>query len=149
MNSDCLNDRDLILLHYGETPDRAAAATHLAGCPGCRDRAGQLAAALSRIPAPAEPDPHAATRVAARVNERLVRRHRWLPMAGITAAAALGLAVVLWIPLDQPLTPGSQPPVASIETPSVGQPPPAPELDLLEQLELLEELETLRAIEGV
>jgi predicted anti-sigma-YlaC factor YlaD len=145
MKPDCLNERDLILLHYREAPDRttaAAAAAHLADCPACRNRAGQLAAELARVPPPAAPDPLAATRVAARVNERLDRKRRWLPLAGAAATAAIALMVVVWSPSDQPPLPGSQQPVAGLKS-------PAPELELLEQLDLLEELDTLRAIEGV
>jgi len=155
MKPDCLNERDLILLHYGETPDgttAAAAATHLAACPACRARRERLAADLARMPAPADPDPVVATRIAVRVNERLNRRYRWMPAAGAAVAGAIALAtaVIIWLPTpgsQQPLTGG--PPLAGIHAPAPGSQPPAPDLDLLEQLDFLQELETLQAIEGV
>jgi anti-sigma factor RsiW len=159
MNPTCLNERDLILLHYGETPEQttpAAAAAHLAACPACQARRARLAADLARIPAATDPDPAVATRIAARVTERLNRRHRWLPAAGaaVAGAIALTLAVVVWLPSHQSPVTTSQPPVASSEQPFVGPPQPVIrqatlDLDLLDQLDLLEELETLRAIEGV
>ena len=159
MNPTCLNERDLILLHYGETPEQttpAAAAAHLAACPTCQARRARLAADLARIPAATDPDPAVATRIAARVTERLNRRHRWLPAAGaaVAGAIALTLAVVVWLPSHQSPVTTSQPPVASSEQPFVGPPQPVIrqatlDLDLLDQLDLLEELETLRAIEGV
>jgi len=172
MNPNCLHESDLILLHYGEAPEQttpAAAATHLATCPDCQTRRTRLAADLARIPAPAEPDPAVATRIAARVTERLNRKSRWLPAAGAAVAGtiALALMVVVWMPSNQPPATGNQPltslqsPVsspqsslASSEQPFVGPPQPVIrqatlDLDLLDQLDLLEELETLQAIEGV
>jgi hypothetical protein len=165
MNPNCLTERDLILLHYGERPEQttpAAAATHLAACPDCQARRMRLAADLARIPAAADPDPAVATRIAARVTERLQRKPRWLPVAGaaVAGAIALALAVVVWLPNNQPPATGNQPlaslqsPVASSEQPFVGPPQPLNrqatlDLDLLDQLDLLEELETLQAIEGV
>ena len=159
MNPNCLHESDLTLLHYGEAPEKttpAAAAAHLAACPDCQARRTRLAADLARVPAPAEPDPAVATRIAARVTERLNRRHRWLPAAGaaVAGAIALTLAVVVWLPSHQSPATNSQSPVASSEQPFVGPPQPLNrqatlDLDLLDQLDLLEELETLRAIEGV
>ena len=159
MNPNCLNERDLILLHYGESPEQttpAAAAAHLAACPACQARSVRLAADLARIPAATDPDPAVATRIAARVTERLNRRHRWLPAAGaaVAGAIALTLAVVVWLPSHQSPATNSQSPVASIEQPFVGPPRPVIrqatlDLDLLDQLDLLEELDTLQAIEGV
>jgi len=159
MNPNCLNERDLILLHYGEIPEQttpAAAAAHLAACPACQARSVRLAADLARIPAATDPDPAVATRIAARVTERLNRRHRWLPAAGaaVAGAIALTLAVVVWLPSHQSPAITRQPPVASSEQPFVGPPQPVIrqatlDLDLLDQLDLLEELETLQAIEGV
>jgi len=153
MKPDCLNERDLILLHYGETPDgttAAAATSHLAACPACRARRERLAADLARMPAPADPDPVVATRITARVHERLNRRHRWLPLAGagIAGAIALVLAAVIWLPGNQPPATGNQP-LASLQSRTPSPQPPAPDLDLLEQLDFLQELETLQAIEGV
>ena len=159
MKPDCLPDRDLILLHYGEAPDGTApeaAAAHLAACAACRTRSQRLADDLAHIPAAADPDPAVATRIAARVNERLNRSRRWLPLAGAATASAIAfaMALVVWMPTTspQPPAPGSQ--LASLEQQFVGPPRPAIrqatlDLDLLEQLDLLEELETLQAIEGV
>lgn len=162
MKPDCLSDRDLLLLHYGERPDGAspaAAAAHLADCAACRAHGAKLAADLARIPAPADPDPAVATRIAARVDERLRTRHRGLPWAGAVAAGAvaLAMAVVVWLPAgrqlpaDSPQMAGNGP--SAIEQPFVGPPRPllqaTLDLELLDKLDLLEELETLRAIEGV
>jgi anti-sigma factor RsiW len=159
MNPNCLNERDLILLHYGESPEQttpAAAAAHLAACPACQARRARLADDLARIPAATDPDPAVANRIAARVTERLNRRHRWLPAAGaaVAGAIALTLAVVVWLPSHQSPATNSQSPVASSEQPFVGPPQPVIrqatlDLDLLDQLDLLEELETLQDIEGV
>ena len=166
MKPDCLNEHDLILLHYHETPDGTtpeAAAAHLAACAACRTRRERLAADLARIPAVAGPDPVVATRIAARVNERLHEKRHWLPVAGtaVAGALALTLAVFVWLPGNQQpatdkqhLVASNQQPAVSNEQQFVGPPQPvirqaALDLDLLEQLDLLEELETLQAIEGV
>jgi len=172
MNPNCLHESDLILLHYGEAPEQttpAAAAAHLAACPDCQARRTRLAADLARIPAAIEPDPAVATRIAARVAERLNRKSRWLPAAGATVAGtiALALMVVVWMPTNQPPATGNQPltslqsPVsspesslASSEQPFIGPPRPVTrqatlDLELLDRLDLLEELETLQALEGV
>jgi len=153
MKPDCLNERDLILLHYGDPPDGTtsdAAAAHLADCNVCRARRERLAADLARMPAPTDPDPLVATRIAARVHERLNRRHRWLPLAGagVAGAIALVLAAVIWLPGNPPPATGHQP-LASLQSRTPSSQPPAPDLDLLEQLDFLQELETLQAIEGV
>jgi len=166
MKPDCLNERDLTLLHYGEIPDGItpeAAAAHLAACTACRTRREQLAADLARIPAVPDPDPVVATRIAARVNERLGQKRRWLPVAGAATAGAIALAMALivWVPGNQPPATSNQQLVTSNQQPVVGSEqlfvgPPRPlihqatlDLDLLDKLDLLEELETLRAIEGV
>lgn len=159
MKTDCLNERNLILLHYGEplegtTPQAAAA--HLTLCAACRTRQLRLASDLARIPAVEAPDPAVTTRLVARVGERLAGRQRRLPILGAmgAGAVALALALAVWIPDNQlsPTTPQQQ--VTAAELPFVGPPRPvvheaALDLDLLEQLDLLEELETLRDIEGV
>src|SRR5512139_3994768 len=98
MNRNCLSERDLILLHYGETPEQisaAAASAHLVVCPDCQARRARLAADLSRIPPLAEPEPAATTRVAARVSERLIRRatRRWLPALGAATVATAALVI--------------------------------------------------------
>ena len=146
MNTNCLSERDLVLMHYGETPDGvtpAAAAAHLSDCSNCQARMESLAADLTRIPAIADPHPSATSRVAARVTSRLSRKRRWLPIAGAATAGAIALAmaVVVWIPKQQPATSSPQLVTSSQQ--------PALDLDLLEQLDLLEELETLQDIEGV
>jgi len=153
MKADCLNERDLILLHYGEVPDGATpelAAAHLAACTACRLRSRQLAADLARIPAAADPDPVVATRIAARVNERLSRKPRWQPAAGVAVAGAIALvlAVLVWLPGSQQPAPSNQP-IANSQAPAPSPQQPAFDLDLLDQLDLLEELETLQALEGV
>lgn len=153
MNPDCLHDRDLTLLHYGEAPDRttpAAAADHLATCPACQARRARLAADLARIPAPAEPDPVVTTRIVARVNEQLGARHGRLrlPVAGGAAVAVLALVVTF----------ATWPWRAGVEMPGQPQTPTAavldleeamPDIDFLEELELISDLELLRQIEGV
>jgi hypothetical protein len=171
MKPKCLNERDLTLLHYGEVPEGITpetAAAHLAACAACRTRREQLAAALARIPTVPDADPVVATRIAARVNERLSRKRRWLPVAGAATAGAIALtmAVIVWMPGTQPPAtshqqligdnqpPASNPQVTGIDQFFVGPPRPlihqaTLDLDLLDKLDLLEELETLRAIEGV
>ena len=153
MKPDCLNERDLILLHYGEAPDRTtpeAAAAHLAACDACRRRCAQLAAELARIPAAIDPDPAVAIRIAARVNERLNRRpaRHWLPALGGAAAAAsaLVLALALWSP--QTGIENTQPP-APVSIAALNPEEDMPDIDFLEDLELIEELELLRQLEGV
>ncbi len=148
MNTNCLSERDLVLMHYGEAPDGAtpaAAAAHLSACSTCQARMGSLAADLTRIPVIAEPHPSATTRVAARVTARLTRKRRWLPIAGAATAGAIALAmaIVVWMPSFQ-----QQPATSSPQLVTTSQ-QPALDLDLLEQLDLLEELETLQDIEGV
>lgn len=153
MKPDCLSERDLILLHYGESPDGAtvsAATAHLAGCPGCRDRQQRLAADLARIPALADPDPAVATRIAARVNEQLDRRpaRRWLPILGGAAVAAAALVLTLVAQAPRPgMEQAAQPTAAPVVTLALEE--ELPDLDFLEELELIEELELLRQIEGV
>jgi hypothetical protein len=150
MNSECLNERDLLLLHYREAAEHPQAIAHFAACPSCQARAVRLAADLARIPPLADPDPAVATRLAARVHERLNRPRRWLPAAGaaVAGAIALAVAVVVWVPDSrQPAT--TNQPLASLHAPATSTQSPGLDLGLLEQLDLLEELETLRAIEGV
>jgi hypothetical protein len=153
MKPDCLIDRDLILLHYGEAPDGttpAAAAVHLAACGVCRARSQQLATDLSRIPAPTDPGPAVATRIAARVNERLKRRYRWLPLAGAAAASAMALAMslVVFLPTGNQ-TPSPQPLAFSPQVvATLGLEEVMPDIDFLEDLELIRNLELLQQIEG-
>ena len=150
MNPDCLNERDLILLHYRETPEPPQAAAHLAACPACQARALWLAADLARIPTPAEPDPAVATRLAARVNERLQQRggRRGGVILGGMAAALLALVVTFATWSSQPgleviSQPGPQP-LAVLDLDEA-----LPDIDFLEELELISNLELLKKIEGV
>lgn len=148
MNTNCLSERDLVLMHYGEAPDGvtpAVAAAHLSTCATCQTRMESLAADLTRIPAIADPQPSATSRVAARVTARLSRKRRFLPIAGAATAGAIALAmaIVVWMPNFQ-----QQPATGSQQLATTSQ-RPVLDLELLEQLDLLEELETLQAIEGV
>lgn len=153
MKPDCLHERDLILLHYGEDPEGtalSAATAHLAGCPGCRDRQQRLAADLAGIPAIPDPDPTAAARIIARVSERLARRRqrRWLPVLGGAAVAAAALVLTFVVqPPRQGMEQAAQPTAAPIVTLALEE--EMPDLEFLEELELIEELELLRQIEGV
>jgi len=150
MNPDCLTERDLILQHYGEAAAHPDAAAHLAACAGCRTRADRLAADLARIPAHADPDPAVATRIAARVGERLQQRRgrRTIPLLGGMAAALLAVVVTY-------TTWSTQPAVELLNRPAV-QPmatldldEAVPDIEFLEDLELISNLELLKKIEGV
>jgi anti-sigma factor RsiW len=153
MKPECLNERDLILLHYGETPDETtpqAAVAHLATCAACQARSARLAADLARLPAAADPDPVVATRIAARVNERLNRRRtrRWLPALGGATMATLALIIALAV--WSPQTGIEQVPSAPVSSVAALSPEEdLPDIDFLEDLELLKELDLLRQIEGV
>ena len=153
MNRDCLSERDLILLHYAETPEQTSAATaaaHLLVCPDCQARKARLAADLSRILPLAEPEPAATTRVAARVGERLSRRaaRRWLPALGAAAAATAALVITFAVRSPQnnvvQVGPATPPSIVSMNLEEE-----LPDADFLENLELIEELELLQQIEGV
>jgi len=154
MKPDCLNEPDLILLHYGEAPDGTtpeAAAAHLAACGSCRLRSTQLAAELARIPAATDADPAAATRIAARVSERLDRRFRWLPLAGAATASAIALAmaIVVFLPGNQSPALSPQPLAASpLLIASLDLEDEMPDIDFLEDLELIRNLELLQQLEG-
>ncbi|NJC88984.1 MAG: hypothetical protein FIB02_10735 [Desulfuromonas sp.] len=153
MKPDCLNERDLILLHYGECPDGAtpaAAADHLAACAACRARQEQLALELARIPAAVDPEPAVATRIAARVNERLGRRSalRWLPVLGGAAVAAAALIITFAVRSPQPELVQIQPPTTANST-AMNLEEDLPDIDFLEDLDVIEALELLRQIEGV
>ncbi len=153
MKPDCLNERDLILLHYGEAPEGltlSAATAHLAGCPGCRERRDRLVADLARIPAIADPDPVVATRIAARVNERLQggSARRWLPLISGAAVAAAALVITFTALSPQQGIEPAAPPVAPTMV-SIDVEEEMPDIEFLEELELIEELEFLRQIEGV
>jgi anti-sigma factor RsiW len=82
---------------------------HLAGCEACRAERDRLQGALrllGALPAPPEPSPLFATRLAARLAREpapragvLARLHAWrwrlaLPVAGLAAAAAVALLTV-------------------------------------------------------
>lgn len=146
--STCLSDQDLTLLHYGEHPvgmDLEPARRHLGDCAACRTRQLHLQRSLALLPK-IEPefDPHHATRMAARVSERLARRRSPVPaLATVLTAAVVVFAVGIWTPQPQVLHNSSISQQAEVrqETP--------PDVDLLENLELLKELDTLAEIAGV
>ena len=56
MNETHLNQEDLILHHYGEGSDVAAAEDHLGGCPACAAALGELRRVLALVPADTAPD---------------------------------------------------------------------------------------------
>lgn len=153
MSTPCLNERDLLLLHYGEPPESisaTAAAAHLHDCAACRQRHAALAGELARLPAAAPLDPVAALRVTAKVRSRLRRSpsRRWLPVLGGTAAAAAALAITLVaLPPRDTARPAAQPAISL--THSTVEEDEMPDLDFLEEYELLEELEFLEQLEGV
>lgn len=153
MNTPCLNERDLILLHYGEAPESmpaADAATHLRDCAGCRKRQAELGADLAHLPQAGPDDPAAGLRVTAKVRGRLRRSppRRWLPVLGGTAAAAAALAITLVaLPPRETARPAAQPAISL--THSTVEEDEMPDLDFLEEYELLEELEFLEQLEGV
>jgi hypothetical protein len=166
--SQCLSEQDLTLLHYGENPSALpveAAQRHLAACADCRHRQTRLARDLDRLPA-FDPDlaPHNATRLAARVVERLPRRRSLLPaMAGAISAASIVFAVSIWTPGPPVMqNPAGTPQLTTGQTPAAEtdqnlsalpqvstEQAPSPDLDLLENLELLRELDTLSDLAGV
>ena len=148
-NKHCLSEQDLILHYYQEFSESSAESLHLANCPACKERLNALIMEMAALPdLPEVIDPHAATRMAARVSEQLKRpRKKWLPAIGTTAIAsvALALAITLWSPQQELL-----------QTSSITSGPLADNLDgemsdidFLEDLELLKELELLSQIEGV
>ena len=147
-NKHCLNEQDLILHYYQEFSETSAETLHLAICPECEERLNALSRELAALPdLPEVIDPHAATRMAARVSEQLKRpRKNWLPAIGTTAIAsvALALAVTLWSPQqERPQTSRitSAPQADNLE----GE---MSDIDFLEDLELLKELDFLSQIEG-
>lgn len=162
----CLDDQDLTLLHYDETPivmDLETARRHLAECTACRARQLSLERVLHGLPRlDPDLDPHHATRMAARVKDRLPRRRSFLPaVATVMTAATAVLVVSTWAPQRQVLHNSSvnQQVTDQQETPQVtdqqetsqatDQQETPPEVDLLENLELLKELDTLSEIAGV
>lgn len=155
MSTPCLNERDLILLHYGEPPETlsaTAAAAHLHDCAACRQRHAALAGELARLPAAAPLDPVAALRVTGRVRARLHRSpaRRWLPVLGGTVAAAAALVITLVTLPHEDRAPVSDPQlVSSLHGPEEEMDDEMPDLDFLEEYELLEELDFLQQLEGV
>jgi len=148
-NKHCLNEQDLILHYYQEFSETSAETLHLAICPECEERLNALSRELAALPdLPEVIDPHAATRMAARVSEQLKRpRKNWLPAIGTTAIAsvALALAVTLWSPQQE------RPQTSSINSVPLADnlEGEMSDIDFLEDLELLKELEFLSQIEGV
>ena len=145
----CLNEPDLILHYYGELAANHEQARHLADCRQCAERLAALRHDLSKLPRlNHEPDAVAATRMAARVSERLAtRRSNWLPALGASTVAALALLITIatWSPTDQRQTMQVEAP--ELVTLSLDE--DLPEIDFLEDLEVLQELELLSQIEGV
>jgi len=98
-----LNDDDLILLHYGEAGDAAAAEAHLVDCAECRRRREELQAVLAAadpLPVPergadygAEVWRRLAPRLALRPVAAPSRLRRWAPPLAL--AASLLLAFLL------------------------------------------------------
>jgi len=148
--TDCLNEQDLTLHHYGELPDMESRARHVAGCPPCSERLDALRRDLALLPTLAcEPVPATGTRIAARVGERLNRRRsNWLPALGASAVAAFALVatLVFWSPQPQPQR-LPQRSTAALATIDIHE--DMPDIDFLEDLDLLRDLELLRQLEGV
>ena len=148
-NKHCLNEQDLILHYYQELSETSAETLHLANCLKCKERLNALSRQMAALPdLPEVIDPHAATRMAARVSEQLKRPLKnWLPAIGTTAIAsvALALAVTLWSP-QQELPQTSS--ITSVQR-ADNLDGEMSDIDFLEDLELLKELELLSQIEGV
>mgnify|MGYP001332711962 CR=1 FL=1 len=147
--SKCLTEQDLTLLYYDENPDSMdllAAHRHLKGCPVCRQRQIQLEQDMQTLPLPAcELDPHYATRLAARVTDRVPRRRFALPaVAGGLVAALVVFSISFWSPETQTVVHNSAT-QQSVATDNA----PQHDSDLLENLELLRELDTLSELTGV
>ena len=148
-NKHCLNEQDLILHYYQEFSETSAETLHLAICPECEERLNALSRELAALPdLPEVIDPHAATRMAARVSEQLKRpRKNWLPAIGTTAIASvvLALTITFWSPQQE------LPQISSITTAPLADnlDQEMSDIDFLEDLELLKELELLSQIEGV
>ena len=148
-NKHCLSEQDLILHYYQEFSATSVETTHLTNCPECEQRLNALRTDMAALPdLPEGIDPHAATRMAARVSEQLKRpRKSWLPAIGTTAIAgmALALAITLWTPQQE------LPQISSITTAPLADnlDQEMSDIDFLEDLELLKELELLSQIEGV
>lgn len=148
-NRNCLSEQDLILHYYQEVPATSAGTLHLANCPECKQRLNSLRKEMAALPAlKQEIDPHAGTRMAARVSEQLKRpRKRWLQAIGTTAiaGATLALAITLWSPQETPQR-TNRDNLASLQETSEQE---MSDIDFFEDLELLKELELLSQIEGV
>jgi hypothetical protein len=147
MNSkDCLTEQELTLHYYGELD--ASRSRHLADCQLCMENLGTLTTDLAGLPKPdCTPDALAGVRMAARVNEQLTSRRRWLPAFGAGAVAALALVVTF------SYNPQPEPVQVTLSSPStvtsMSLEEDMPEIDFLEDIELLKELELLSQIEGV
>lgn len=145
----CLSDQEL-LLHYYEDPEATTTGgAHLANCPDCTERLNALRREMTALPdLQRQHDPHADTRMAAMVTEKLNRRRRsWLPAIGTAAIASLALilSITVWTPQPESqqttrLATASMPDNIDDEM---------SDIDFLEDLELLKELELLSQIEGV
>ncbi|NIP53755.1 MAG: hypothetical protein GWN30_03760, partial [Gammaproteobacteria bacterium] len=141
-------DNDLTLHYYGELNDSSQ--HHIKSCAACAERFETLRRDLDALPIQdCEPDELAATRMAARVTEKIKQPHRrlWLPALGATAAAALVLVVTFTSsppPEVQPVAQVQPTPITAAELDEA-----MPDVDFLENLELIRDLELLAQIEGV
>ena len=122
MNETHLSEEDLILHHYSEGDDRAAAEAHLAGCPVCGAALAELRHLLALVPADAAPVRAAdyGERVFGQLRERLAAppappaattplpwRRRLVPQhLAAYGALAASLVLAFWLgrqfPADMP-----------------------------------------------
>jgi anti-sigma factor RsiW len=146
----CLSNQELVLHYYGELPADGEQVRHLSGCPHCAERFAELGRDLARLPELAyEPDHAAATRMAARLQEKLQRRRsRWLPVMGAATAATLALVVatIIWSPGTQPVQTVK---VTNQAQAQLNYDDDLPDVDFLDDLDLLQNLDVLSQIEGV
>jgi len=150
-NLTCLTEQDLTLLYYGEDPVSMSlleAHRHIKRCPTCQQRQLQLEREMRAFPQDrCELDPHYATRLAARVVERVPRRRFALPaVAGGIATAVVVFSFTFWQPETVTVTVTHN---AAVHPSVVTEETPSPDVDLLENLELLRELDMLSELTGV
>lgn len=147
----CLTEQELTLLHYGELPADSIQSEHITTCSRCQEKLAQLSSELRALPQLNYTEhPAVATRMAARVNERLQRpRRRWVPALSALAVSACALVatIMIWNPQQQNMQQRSQ--VTSAQTPLVSIEDEMPAVDFLEEMDLLMELDLLSQVEGV